>query len=93
MTVPKAKSPERLTLYVKSEHRELLLWVRQHTQAGSLSEAVFQALAELRSLVRKRNYHAWKRSHGLWKDAPEVEQAFQELEAEWRAWQRRLEDS
>ncbi len=64
---PSAAS-ERRTLYVKPEHQEPLEWVQHHTQAHSLSEAVFAALSELKALIRERQVQALEQAHGLWKD-------------------------
>lgn len=55
----------RLTLYVKPEHQELIEWVQHHTQAPSLSEAVFSALSELKALMKERQLQALEQTHGL----------------------------
>jgi hypothetical protein len=84
---------ERLTLYVKPEHQELLQWVQQHTLAHSLSEAVFSALSELKALVRERQLQALEQTYGLWKDDPQIAEAFKELEKGWQRWRDQLEGS
>lgn len=87
------KAPTRLTLYVKPQHQALLRWAQEHTRAASLSEAVFSALAELQALLKKRQLQALEATHGIWKDDPRIQEAFQELEAEWKAWRERIEGS
>lgn len=84
---------ERLTLYVKPEYQELLKWVQQHTPANSLSEAVFSALSELKALVRERQLQALEQTYGLWKDDPQIAEAFKELEEGWERWHNQLEGS
>lgn len=79
-------SPARLSLHVTPERRQLLQWAQEHTQARSQSEAVFLALAELRSLVKEKRLQALERIHDAWKDDPRVEQAFRELDEGWRQW-------
>jgi hypothetical protein len=88
-----ASAPERLTLYVKPEHQELVRWVQEYTEAKSLSEAVFLALAELKKVIKERQLEALEQTHGIWKDDPEIENAFKELEEGWEAWRRQLEGS
>lgn len=83
----------RLTLYVKPEHREVLEWVQHHTQAPSLSEAVFSALSELKALIKERQIQALEQTHGIWKDDPHIAKAFKELEEEWARWRTQLEGS
>ncbi len=83
----------RLTLYVKPEYRELLEWVQHHTQAHSLSEAVFSALSELKALLKERQLQALEQTHGLWKDDPHIGQAFKDLEEGWERWRKQLEGS
>jgi len=85
--------PNRLTLYVKPAHRELIEWVQEYTQAESLSEAVFSALADLKTLIKERRLQALKESHGIWEDDPKVAEAFQELEEGWQRWREHLEGS
>lgn len=87
---PKAKS-ERVTLYVKPEHRGLLAWAREYTQARSLSEAVFAALADLKARVKARQLQALEETHGIWEDDSQVEGALEELEKGWRTWLDSLE--
>ncbi len=87
------KGKERLTLYVKPEHQELLSWACKHTQAKSLSEAVFAALKELKTLIRERQLQALHQAHGLWKDDPKIAEAFKELEEGWERWRDQLEGS
>nr|BAL56213.1 hypothetical conserved protein [uncultured Acetothermia bacterium]BAL58175.1 hypothetical conserved protein [uncultured Acetothermia bacterium]BAL59913.1 hypothetical conserved protein [Candidatus Acetothermum autotrophicum] len=89
----KKLTSERLTLYVKPEYQELLKWAQQHTQAQSLSEAVFSALRELRALIKERQLQALAQTHGLWKDDPQIAQAFEELERGWEGWRKQLEGS
>ncbi len=88
-----ASIPQRLTLYVKPQHRELVCWVQAYTQADSLSEAVFSALAELKALIKERQLQALAQTHGIWKGDPKIAEAFKELEAGWEAWRKQLEGS
>ncbi|MCX8104011.1 MAG: hypothetical protein N3E42_06255 [Candidatus Bipolaricaulota bacterium] len=83
----------RLTLYVKPEHHELLHWAQEHTQAKSLSEAVFSALSELKALIKERQLQALEHTHGLWKDDPNIARAFKDLEKGWERWRKQLEGS
>lgn len=92
-TPMKTASPQRLTLYVKPEHQALLHWAQTHTQASSMTEAVFQALDELRILIKERRSKALEQAHGMWKENRAIGKAFQEVEAGWEAWQRKLEGS
>ncbi len=82
----------RLTLYVKPEHQELIEWVQHHTQAPSLSEAVFSALSELKALIKERQLQALEQTHGLWKDDPHIAEAFKDLEEGWERWRKQLEE-
>lgn len=84
-------SPVRLTLYVRPEQQELLHWAQEHTQARSLSESVFAALAELKALVREKRLQALEQAHGIWKDDTRIEEAFRELEEGWDKWRRQVE--
>lgn len=86
-------SSGRLTLYVKPEHQELLEWVQHHTQASSLSEAVFAALSELKALIKERQFQALEQTHGIWKDDPHIAEAFKDLEKGWERWRAQLEGS
>jgi hypothetical protein len=85
--------PERLTLYVKPQYHELVEWVQEYTQADSLSEAVFAALADLRALIRERRLQALEQTHGIWKGDPKIRGAFKELEEGWEGWRKQLEGS
>ncbi len=76
----------RITLYVPRGQERLLEWARKHTGAASLSEAVLRALAEMMAMVEERQRQALKGLHGLWRDAPEAEQALRETEADWEQW-------
>lgn len=89
----KVKSQERITLYIRPEHRGLLQWARDYTQASSTSEAIWQALRTLRDSVREQQLRALEQNHGIWKDDPQIEEAFRELETGWGEWQKRLEGS
>jgi hypothetical protein len=89
----KVKSQERITLYIRPEHRGLLQWAKEYTQADSISEAVWQALRALRDSVKGRHLRALEETHGIWRDDPQIEEAFRELEAGWEEWQKRLEGS
>jgi hypothetical protein len=84
---------ERLTLYVKPQHRELVEWVQEYTQADSLSEAVFSALADLKVLISERRLQALAQTYGIWKGDPKVREAFKELEEGWEGWRKQLEGS
>lgn len=86
-----APKPERVTLYVKPEHRELLEWARAYTQARSLSEAVFSALADLKVRVKAGQIRALEETQGMWRDDPRIAEAFAELEKGWKAWHSSLE--
>ena len=86
-------APERLTLYVKPEYQALVQLVQEYSQADSLSEAVFSALADLKTLMRERSLQALEQTHGIWKDDPKIAEAFKELEAGWEAWRQQLEGS
>lgn len=86
-------APERLTLYVKPEYQALVQWVQEYTQADSLSEAVFSALANLKALMRGRTLKALEQTHGVWRDDPKIAEAFKELEERWEAWRQQLEGS
>jgi|FaiFalDrversion2_1042247.scaffolds.fasta_scaffold03346_4 hypothetical protein len=79
-------SGKRVTIYVGPERVELLEWVQEHTGAPSLSEAFFAALSELRQLVAAQQRQALAAAYGLWRDAPEVDEALAELQSGWRRW-------
>jgi len=88
-----ASAPERLTLYVKPEHRELVQWAQEYTQAKSVSEAIFSALADLKTLIRERRLQALEETHGIWKDDAGIADAFKELEEGWEKWRNQVEGS
>lgn len=90
---PPAIVSGRLTLYVKPEHQKLLEWAQEYTQAKSLSEAVFVALADLKALLRARQIEVLEQTHGIWKDDAKIATAFAELEEGWQAWRKQLEGS
>jgi len=86
-------SARRVTIYLRPEDADLLEWVRRYTGAGSLSEAVAAALKELQSAVSRRRQEALAALFGVWSDAPQVDEAFRELEAGWSEWDRSREAS
>jgi hypothetical protein len=88
-----ALAPERLTLYVRPEHKALLQWVQEYTQARSLSEAVFSALADLKASIKARQLQALEETQGIWKDDANIAAAFKEVEEGWERWRRQLEGS
>ncbi|HXG41878.1 MAG TPA: hypothetical protein VNL95_04050 [Dehalococcoidia bacterium] len=79
-------SGRRITIYVGPEREELLRWVQEHTGAPSFSEAFFAALSELRQLVAAQQREALAAVYGLWRHAPEVDEALAELQSGWRRW-------
>jgi hypothetical protein len=88
-----APTPERLTLYVRPEYKALLQWAQEYTQARSLSEAVFSALADLKALVKARQLQALEETQGMWKDDANIADAFKEVEEGWEKWRGQLEGS
>lgn len=88
-----APAPERLTIYVRPEHKVLVQWVQEYTQARSISEAVFSALADLKALVKARQLQALEETQGLWKDDANIADAVKEVEEGWEKWRRHLEES
>lgn len=85
--------PQRLTLYVKPQHRELLRWVQAHAKADSLSEAVFLALAELKTLTKEKQLRAFAHTRGIWEGDEKIAEAFEELESGWEGWRRQVDGS
>ncbi|MCS7197756.1 MAG: hypothetical protein NZ930_03635 [Candidatus Bipolaricaulota bacterium] len=75
---------------MKPEYQELLEWAQEHTQAKSLSEAVFSAWSELKALIEERQLQALERTHGLWKDDPKIMKVFKELEEGWERWRKQF---
>lgn len=85
--------PQRVTLYVKPEHQELIRWVKAYTQADSLSEAVLSALGDLKALLKERQLQALAESQGIWEGDPAMAEALGDTEAEWETWREKMDGS
>jgi len=88
----KLEEKERITIYAKQEERqELLRKVLEYTQADSISEAIFTALAELMEYKEKQEKaegaKALEESQGIWADDPEIERAFELIAKGWEDWE------
>jgi len=76
---------KRITLELKDP--ELIRWVQEYTGAPSLSEAIFQALHELRCRLDRQRQELLDRTYGLWEaEDQQLEEALRELKAGWNTW-------
>lgn len=80
----------RVTIYLRPEDADLLDWVRRHTGTDSVSEAVAAALKELQTAIARERQKALAALFGVWAGNSQVDEAFEELEAGWSGWSRRL---
>ena len=86
------KIGERVTLYVKPEHRDLIQWALDYTGAASVSEAVLSAIAMLKAEQKEKQLKALDEIHGIWKDDPLIDEALKELEEGRESWRKRVEE-
>lgn len=89
----KASRAQRVTLYVKCEHQELIRWAKAYTRADSLSEAVLSALGDLKALHKQRQLQALAQTQGIWEGDPEMAEALGDMETEWETWRKKLDGS
>lgn len=92
MMAKRVEEKERITIYAKqAERQELLRKVLEYTQAGSISEAIFTALAELMEYKEREEKaegtRALGKAQGMWADDPEIERAFELIAKGWEDWE------